>query len=257
MKRVKGIQRLEETTTRIGGSGDNWNMTWADDDRQYFALCDGKGWPHIEGHPEKNHNSRVYVVHGSPPNLSLEYLPGYPDLLNEEDPNAHRYYGFGILSVDGVIYHFLSTANYLFREPDAHYIGAKLIYSPDNGYTWKNQDGSAARWEKWEDRSSQNMMFFHEPEETFSLLTILQMGKDYEYNTDGYVYIYSPNGNTEGTMNQLVMARVPKGRIIDRSAYEFFAARSSDGSARWTMDINGRGVVHTFPPGWVNTQFHP
>ena len=41
---------------------------------------------------------------------------------------------------------------------------------------------------------------------TFSLLSVLQMGKNYEWNTDGYVYVYSPNGNLDGTMNQLVIA---------------------------------------------------
>lgn len=257
MKRVKGIRRLEETTTRIEGSGDNWHMTWAGDDRQYVALDDGEGWSQIEGYAGKSYNSRVYVVHGSPPNVNFEYLPGYPDLLSEESPNVNRYYGFGILSVDGVIYHFLTTPNRPFREPGARFVGAKLISSSDNGHTWNNQDGSAARWEQWEDRNSRNMMFFNEPGEAFSLLTILQMGKGYEYNTDGYVYMYAPNGNTDGTMNQLVLARVPKGRIVERAAYEFYAARSSDSNARWVKDINGRGAVHTFPSGWVNTKIHP
>ena len=67
------------------------------------------------------------IVHGCPPNVRFEHLPGYPDLLSEEAPNVNRYYGFGILSVDGVIYHFLTTPNYLFREPDARFVGAKLI----------------------------------------------------------------------------------------------------------------------------------
>jgi hypothetical protein len=49
------------------------------------------------------------------------------------------------------------------------------------------------------------MAFFKEPGDGFSLLTVLQMGKDYERNEDGYVYVYAPNGNTEGTMNELVM----------------------------------------------------
>ena len=101
------------------------------------------------------------------------------------------------------------------------------------------------------------MAFFKEPGDAFSLLTVLQMGKAYEQNKDGYVYIYSPNGSTEGTMNQLVLCRVPKDRIRDREAYEFFAARKPDGTAEWSSDIAARGVVQTFPSGWVNTKVHP
>ena len=34
MVRIRKVSRLEETTLRLGGVGDNWHMTWADDDRQ-------------------------------------------------------------------------------------------------------------------------------------------------------------------------------------------------------------------------------
>ena len=56
-------------------------------------------------------------------------------------------------------------------------IGAKLIYSPDNGRTWHNQDGSTpVVWEDWYDRSRKNMLFFREPQDAFSFLTFVQMG---------------------------------------------------------------------------------
>lgn len=83
------------------------------------------------------------------------------------------------------------------------------------------------------------------------------MGCNYELNQDGYIYLYSPNGNTEGTMNQLVLARVPKTRILQRSAYEFFVRTRPDGTADWAPKITDRGVVLTFPAGWVNQRFHP
>ena len=45
--------------------------------------------------------------------------------------------------------------------PDAHMIGAKLIYSPDNGRSWRNQDGSGpVVWESWEQRSRETMAGF-------------------------------------------------------------------------------------------------
>jgi hypothetical protein len=103
-------------------------------------------------------------------------------------------------------------------------MGSKLIWSPDGGNNWCNQDGSSpVVWESWEARSRATMVFFEETQDAFSLLTLLQMGRGYEHNRDGSVYVYSPNGSGDGTMNELVMFRVPRRHVRDRRAYEFFA----------------------------------
>jgi len=246
---------LEETTLRLGGSGDNWHMTWADDDKMYVSLCDGRGW---SGMPQAAYNSRAYAIHGSPPDVSFDYLPGYQELVNKNGTReCSRYYNFGILALGDRIYQFLSTPNRPFSEAAPRFVGAKLIYSRDKGTTWHNHDGSTpVRWEPWEERSPENMVFFEEPGEAFALLTILQMGKSYRCNTDGYLYMYAPNGNVEGAMNQLVMFRVPRDRMLDRRAYEFFVSRR-DASAEWSPRIEDRGAVCTFPAGWVNRTIHP
>lgn len=252
MPRIKAIRRLEETTLRLGGSGDNWHMSWASDDKQYVCLTDGTGLP---GTPEGSYNSRLYAACGGPPEVEFEFLPTYPDLTG-----YGRYYNFGILALDGRVYQFLSTPNRQWpaENPEARFIGAKLIYSRDGGRIWCNQDGSTpVRWEEWGDRSRDNMIFFEEPGDAFSLLTVLQMGQNYQYNTDGYVYVYAPNGSVDGTMNQLVMCRVARDRILDRGSYEFFTARRADGGADWSRRIEDRGVAHTFPAGWVNQKEHP
>lgn len=255
MQRITGISRLEETTLRLGGSGDNWHMTWANDDKMYVSLCDGSGW---SGMPQAQYNSRAYEIHDAPPNVTFEYLPGYPELVNDwATRQSSRYYGFGILALGDRIYQFLSTPNHPFAEPAPRFVGAKLIYSPDKGRTWHNGDGSTpVRWESWEERSRENMIFFEEPGDAFALLTILQMGRDYRSNTDGFVYIYAPNGNVEGAMNQLVMARVPQDRILYRSAYEFFVRRQG-ATAEWSPRIEDRGEACAFPAGRVNRDVHP
>ena len=257
MPRIIRMKRLEETVWRSGGSGDNWHMTWADDDKVYTGLCDGRGWETVPGYSGKDYNTRVYAINGAPPHHSFEHLPGFPDLLTEPLPNRNRYYGFGILALEGAIYHFLSTPNRPFEEPEPRFVGTKLIYSPDNGGTWRNQDGGPVRWEPWVERNSDNMLFFNEPNESFQLITVLQMGQNYRHNRDGFVYLYAPNGNTEGSMNQTVLCRVPRERILDRSAYTFFAGRTPGGEGIWSKDIRDRVPVHTFPSGWVNTKIHP
>jgi hypothetical protein len=253
---IKGLRRLDGTTVRVDSEGDNWHMTWAEDDRQYVSLCDGSGFP---GMPRKSYNSRAYAIAGDPPGMTFAYLPGYPDLINTPGTrNISRYYNFGILAIDGKLFQFLSTPNHPFHEPEPRFVGVKLIHSPDNGMTWHNQDGSTpVRWEPWEERSRENMLFLNEPGEAFSLLTVLQMGRNYRDNADGYVYLYAPNGNIEGSMNQLVLCRVPVDRILHRAEYEFYVTRRRDGGARWSRQIEERSVVHTFPSGWVNRFVHP
>jgi hypothetical protein len=256
MARIKRVRRLEETTLRLGGVGDNWHMTWARDDAQYTSLCDGRGWP---GMPQANYNSRMYVIRGAPPDVQFDFLPTYPDLINRAGTRElSRYYNFGILALDGHVYQFLSTPNHPFTEPRPRFVGAKLIFSPDGGQTWCNQDGvSPVVWEPWEDRSRDNMLFFEEPGDAFALITVVQMGRNYSLNTDGYVYLCAPNGSTEGTMNQLVLGRVPKDHILDRSAYRYFVERHANGEAEWSPRVQDRGVVHEFPAGWVNRLVHP
>jgi hypothetical protein len=257
--RIKSVTRREETTRRLGGNGDNFHMSWAADDVQYVSLCDGAGFLDDS---QGFYNSRLFALSGGPQDATFSDVSGYPDLRPE--PDAARYYNFGTLALDGHIYQFLSTFNHPSARPDGstwpdlRFIGAKLIYSPDNGRTWHNQDGSTpVVWESWQQRSRKSLVFFEEPQDAFSLLTVLQMGKNYEANRDGFVYVYAPNGNTEGTMNELVMFRVPKAALLNRSAYEYFGGSQPNGNATWVKDINARSVVQTFPRGWVNTTAHP
>ena len=57
IKVIRGMRRIEETTIRAGGNGDNWHMTWASNNKQYVGLCDGRGWSNISGYTKENYNS--------------------------------------------------------------------------------------------------------------------------------------------------------------------------------------------------------
>lgn len=263
--RIKSLIRREDSVLRYPVTGDNWHMSWASDDQQYVSLCDGPGFL---AQPKVSYNSRMLEVCGGPVNAKFHDVPGYPLLGGPaQKPRDTRYYNFGTLALDGNFYQFLSTFNRPFKPNELEkselddllrFNGAKLIHSPDNGRTWHNQNGSTpVIWESWEHRSRDTLVFFKEDQEAFSLLTILQMGRNYEHNKDGYVYVYAPNGNSEGTMNELVMFRVEKNKLLDRSSYEYFAGLATNGNGKWTKDITARAVVHTFPSGWVNILPHP
>src|SRR5262249_46883963 len=117
---IKGIKRLEDTVIRVPSVGDNWHTSWANDDRQYVSLCDGKGFPGME---QKDFNSRAYAIVGDPPSMKFEYLPGYPELVNDwRTRDTSRYYNFGILALDGTIYQYLSFPNVPFNEPAPRFV---------------------------------------------------------------------------------------------------------------------------------------
>jgi hypothetical protein len=260
--RIKSAVRREGTTQRLGGDGYGYAMTWTADDRQLITVCDGCGWP--ENPKERYYSSRLFTADGGPESAKFAEVPHYPSVpvweavLGHEKGTVASYYGLNILAVDGFVYQYLSTVN---RVADSGWVmglklwnGAKLIYSPDNGRTWRNHDGSApVVQERAVNQTHETTMFLKESQDAFSVLSFLQMGRAYQDNKDGYAYVYSPNGSVDGTMNELVMFRVPKAQVLDRRAYEFFAGLEAGGGARWAKDIDARAVVHTFPRGWVHT----
>lgn len=250
---VKSATPCDESTLRLGGIGDNFHMSWAADNKQYVSVCDGTGWP---GSSKTLFNSQLFTISGQGPyDATFKAVTSYPSksLWNVVSGATAPYYAFGTLALDGYIYQFLSTFG------RNGFVGAKLVYSPDNGRTWHNQNSSEpVVWEPHAERSRKTMAFFEEPQAAFSLLSVLQMGQNYEDNRDGYIYVYAPNGNADGTMNELVMFRAPKTRLLKRESYEFFAGIRSNGSPTWKGDINARAPVHVFPRGWVNSKgAHP
>ena len=65
---------------------------------------------------------------------------------------------------------------------------------------------------------------------------------------NNFVYVYSPDENTAYEVaDRLVLARVPKERIRERDAYEFFVRVESNGDVVWSRDIADRGAVFSNP----------
>src|SRR5262249_39158338 len=62
---------------------------------------------------------------------------------------------------------------------------------------------------------------------------------------DEFVYVYSPDANNAyEPADRMVLARVPKDKIVDRSGYEFFQGLD-DQQPRWSRNIADRGAVFT------------
>ena len=117
--------------------------------------------------------------------------------------------------VDGVLYLWVRNVG-----------NSQLLWSKDHGRTWKTG---------------------FKLESGFGSPTFLNFGRDYHGSRDDYVYTYSQDGpSAYESDNQLALARVPKNKITDRAAWEFFQRLDEDGHAVWTADIDQRGPVFTY-----------
>jgi hypothetical protein len=101
---------------------------------------------------------------------------------------------------------------------------SQLAWSRDHGKTWT--------WAEWKFTTS------------FGHPSILNFGKNYAGARDSYAYIYSPDSDSAYEASpHMVLARVPKDRLADRAAYEFFRRLDAKGQPVWTRKIEERGPV--------------
>ena len=246
----KGIIFHDKEIMRECKRGDNWCTTWAADGNQYTSLCDGYGW---DTTMTREIHTSVLRITGNFHTVKGEATENYPvdyNIVDLTDRYVPYYFGYGIVSVNGTIYQYLSRqASYDFRPP---FQGVNLISSPDYGKTWYRHDNLNVT-NRLLDYSPDNQFFWQEQPDTvdgkagyaFAWISACQMGQDNQQGEkDGYVYIYSPYGPRN---NELNMARVPEGAIDKRDAYEFFVSRNPDGTANWSSQISERGIVHNFP----------
>jgi hypothetical protein len=122
-----------------------------------------------------------------------------------------------MLMVNGTLYMLVRNAS-----------NAQLAWSPDHGVTWK--------WSDWKF------------DQSFGCPTFLNFGKDYSGARDEFVYVYSHDSDSAyQAADRMVLARVAKGRIQDRSAYEFLQRLDERRQPAWTKRIADRGSVFEFP----------
>lgn len=242
-----GVAFRKETLYRSNGRGDNWCITWTADDSQVTSMDDGD-WLG-EGRSFHNH---LYRIIGGPDDFTRRDLPEYPDFSGE----AGSWFGYGVISVDGVLYSAISkTPGNRWSGP---FRGIKLLKSEDNGLTWQRVDRDAREQrigrldDARNEANSAEMLFLEEfgvPHQTriaypFSYVNFVQQGRDNSAATDDYVYIYSPEG---AHSHKLLLARVEKENLGVRNAWRYFVEFGEGGEPVWSADIRRRGYVHVFP----------
>ena len=175
---------------------DNWPITWGDDDEQYTSYGDGFGFdPRVE---RKLGMGFARIV-GPADAYRGENVRSNGERIGDgaKSPKAS-----GIVMVDGVLYLWVrNTGN------------AELWRSKDRGKTWETG---------------------FRMETSFGSPDVLEFWPELcGRRGTSYVYTYSQDGpSAYESDNRLILARAPKGRLMDRASWEFY-----DGRGGWTRDI--------------------
>jgi CubicO group peptidase (beta-lactamase class C family) len=202
----------KETIVRKAKGGDNWPMTWGDDDFLYTAYGDAWGFEPLI---KEKLSMGLARVEGGPVDFRGMNVRSTTFEQKGEGPKGRK--TSGMLMVDGVLYALVRNAE-----------NSQLAWSSNHGQTWT--------WSNWKFTKS------------FGCPTFLNFGRNYEGARDEYVYIYShDNDSAYEPADGMVLARVPKTKITDRAAYEFFYARAGYGMPIWTKEVEKRGDVFKHP----------
>ena len=197
-----------ESIRRTAKGSDNFPLTWADDGHLYTTWGDGNGFSKT---PRRS--------------MGFARIEGFPpdhrgvDIRSEQETfggGRSGPKGWGLLSVERTLYLWMGHA-------DRKGGKARLAWSRDRARTW-----TFAEW-----------LF-----DGFGLIGFVNYGRDYEGARDRYVYLYSHDGPLADTpSDRFILMRVPKDRLREREAYEFFQRRDEKDRPIWTRDISKRGAV--------------
>jgi CubicO group peptidase (beta-lactamase class C family) len=202
----------KETIVRKAKDSDIWATTWADDGHLYTAYGDGTGFvPKVN----KKLSLGLARIEGDPErftglNIRSSSIEQTGDGSKGQKPS-------GLLMVDGVLYLWVRNAG-----------NARLAWSADHGRSWTSAD--------WKLTSG------------FGCPTFLNFGPNYAGARDGYVYVYSHDSDSAyKPADRIALARVPRDRLRDRDAYEFFTGTGPSGDPLWSKDVGQRRAVFTNP----------
>jgi len=201
-----------QSIIRLARGSDNWPITWADDDALYTAYGDGRGFEPFA--PRKLSLGLAKVV-GDPPEIRGINIPS-PSGEQYGDGAAGKK-ASGMICVDGVLYMWVRNAG-----------NAQLAWSRDRGRSWL--------WADWRLSTS------------FGCPTFLNFGRNNDGARDQYVYFFSHDANSAYTpADRMVLGRAPKGKLPQRSAYEFFQKLDAAGQPVWSGEVGQRGPVFANP----------
>ncbi len=195
---ITGIAFEWHTHKRRALGSDNWPITWSANDHQYTAWGDGGGF---DGTGTAGRVSLGFArIEGTSAVYRGNNVWGG---LRPEAPAQFEGKSYGIVAIGADLY--------MWRCGDGTGVASmfesqRLYRSANNGRNWQ-----AAGWE------FPGTLTFYCP-------TFLQFGKGYQGALDGYVYMYAAERNNKQwgmhKPGKIMLMRAPRGRLMDRQAYE-------------------------------------
>ena len=211
------IQSITIDTARLSiGHGDNWAITWADDDHQYSFFTDGKGFG---VHPEDVSISPTRIE-GTPPTIQGYDIPSKTGTLPFLDGGKTSAKVCGLVMIDQVLYAWVRN----FNPPDQPMgTGSTLMYSTDYSSTWDYVD-------------------WHWP--TIGYPIWLNAGQNYAAAEDGYAYFMAPDGpSAYADYEDMLLGRVSTEHILDQNQYEFYTGTNPE-DPQWGAYKDRTSVFH-------------
>lgn len=227
-KVIRGIDWLWDTYQTAAPGSDLWPITWGPDNYLYAAWGDGGGFGGTDS------DGRVALglarIEGTPEHWRGSNVNGGK---NPEHPASYPAKGktAALLFVDDVLYSMVNLQDGTW--PDVNHV---LAWSTDNGATWNQADWLFARGQG-----------------QFQPAKFLNSGPNYSNlpsRLGRYVYLYGPKQTAErGGGNELYLARVPRQKLRDRSAYQFYCGLGAFGKPRWQTESALAKPVFSDPHG--------
>ncbi len=215
---VSGITYRWNTYVRTASGSDNWPVTWLSNGDQLTSWGDGGGFG----------GGRVSLgfarIRGSHPNFQgSDIWRGAGNSSNSFDGKS-----YGVLAVGSTLYAWSRQNSGNFANSNA-----VMVRSTNGGSSWRRLWG-------------------YPLSSAINTGTFLQFGAGYSGARDNYVYSYFAR-STGGRFfvskpGRIDLARVPRDRVHEQSAYEFFAGMNGN-QPRWTSNSAQRQPVFEDPRG--------
>ena len=215
------LESMTPTYVTNYSEGDIWRMTVAKDGSTYTAWGDGGGFsnkPFVIPHDVKTHPNFYYLGVGKltgtfPNNITGENLYVSDTWVGPNDDKP-----YSLLAIEDTLYLTACKIN-----ADAFcYLG----YSTDGGNTFTMNKDTVDQTPEFE---------------------FINMGQNYELNTDGYVYVSTVNVGNQ-IRGALYLARIPIKQILNVSAYEYYSSENSNNPTWNAKSSNAKPIL---PAGGV------
>lgn len=210
---------FDETSRKTLAQGsDLWPITWAADDNQYTAFGDGGGFG---GSNQKGKVSLgVSRIEGSFQDYTGHNIWGGIDC---QSASTFEGKATGIISVDGTLYLWVNSPQTV-----SH---STLGYSRDSARSWQLADWS------W---SADKRLYAG---------SFVNAGRDHGSTPDDFVYsIFMENMHESAqprpweyeVPGRVILARVPRSKLLVHSDWQWFSGFNSDNQPIWTDQVSAR-----------------